>query len=397
MTGLPTSQSRLSAASSFAKSFYGLFTRYFPEDEPSGIECLEDSPHPAGPPALAPPETFFLESQASSFVQGSVLMSQYVPRAESSILVEAPESSPCVPTDSIVIPRCESVAMTPYGPAPQDMRSHHRTTFGREQLVIHELHHQYVEQSKRQEAHFKSHTKSQQDKPQRQSPREQQKVRQAAHQADKAAVSVEDVLDQHVDYYLSQHPRVAASGHITRKHPGCYTIYGREVRLDWEHNDTSGGPGFLVVIDGPLRQAFSEYVAKRSSAGESSREVARSTNLQMLPKDARMTFQEDSQKKYTRVEAMKVAKEQMLAREQAAYYVNAGCTVPTEIMDKYQQALEANRLGKTRHNYEGSQRKRSEKAKEEKRIPVNKPELPPPGAMNSGVFNSGVFSSAVHR
>jgi hypothetical protein len=383
------------------------------------------------------------------------MTSQYLSRQSSSVVVEKAPPVACAATESmalaaaaesIAIPRNDSIAMTPYGPAPPDMRSHHRTSFTREQLRMQELYHKYAEQQKMQREHFQAHTKLRPDKQQRpavctatesvplpgptesvaiptpagsiaiqrdaciamrqsppqhqgqraaqQSPRQPQEQR-TAHQVGNSQLTVGDILDQHVEYYISQHSRLSASNQIQRKRPGCYEIYGREVKLDWEHDDPNGGDGFLVVIDGPLRQAFGDYVEKRSGNAKYTSKGLHQTNLHMIPKDARMSFPEDPKKKYSRLEAMKVAKEQMIVREKAAGYVNAGNEVPSDIADTYNKAIDA-KLGKSRANYEASKRMWSKKAREEGCIPSKYPEHLPPGVMNSGVMNSNVFSSAVH-
>ena len=51
-----------------------------------------------------------------------------------------------------------------------------------------------------------------------------------------------------------------------------------------------------------------------------------------------MTF-DDKHKQYSRLEAMKVAKEQACIREQAADYTLDGKQVPEDLVHKYNQAL----------------------------------------------------------
>jgi len=172
-----------------------------------------------------------------------------------------------------------------------------------------------------------------------------------------------DLLDQHVEYYLLHHPGVRESRGIQKKRAGCYEINGRQVKLDWEHDDPEGGDGFLVVVDGPLRQAFKDYVSGRDSGAVYNSNGLKRSNLDMVPKDSRMTFQ-DHNVVYNRLEAMKVAKEQAVVREKAALCVNSGETVPSDLRQAYEQTMDS-KLGKSRLAYEESKKRWSQKAQKE--------------------------------
>ncbi|CAE7850972.1 HERC1, partial [Symbiodinium microadriaticum] len=87
--------------------------------------------------------------------------------------------------------------------------------------------------------------------------------RSAAYDADP-----EDLLDQHVAYYLRHHKDVAAQHSVNRLCPGVYAIDDREVRVEWQHALEPGGQGFLVVVDGPLRQPFADYMEHSENNAE---------------------------------------------------------------------------------------------------------------------------------
>merc|ERR1719162_245047 len=66
-------------------------------------------------------------------------------------------------------------------------------------------------------------------------------------------------------------------------------------------------------------------------------EIGRSS-LHQIPKDRRISFN-DQHKVYSRLEAMKVAKEQAVVRERAAVCVKDGRDVPGDIMAKYKKTI----------------------------------------------------------
>eukprot|EP00746_Dinoflagellata_sp_MGD_P088939 gnl/MRDRNA2_/MRDRNA2_35142_c0_seq1.p1 gnl/MRDRNA2_/MRDRNA2_35142_c0~~gnl/MRDRNA2_/MRDRNA2_35142_c0_seq1.p1 ORF type:complete len:494 (+),score=78.79 gnl/MRDRNA2_/MRDRNA2_35142_c0_seq1:143-1624(+) len=159
----------------------------------------------------------------------------------------------------------------------------------------------------------------------------------------------EDLLDQHVAYYLRHHPDVHRRHHLVRKRPGVYELNGREVLVEWQYATEPGGQGHLVVLDGPLRQPFSDYMEfSELNAEYDNQSVGTRSSLHMIPKDKRMSFG-DQHKVYTRLEAMKVAKEQALVRETHADYVKEGRHAPNDLMDKYKKTL-SQKLGPYRRS-----------------------------------------------
>lgn len=158
----------------------------------------------------------------------------------------------------------------------------------------------------------------------------------------------EDLLDQHVAYYLRHNPEVHLRNLLTRKRPGVYELNSREVLVEWQYATEPGGQGFLVVLDGPLRQPFSDYMEMNEVNAEyDTKDIIARSALQMIPKEKRMSFG-DSKQVYTRLEAMKVAKEQAVIRETAADCVKEGKTyAPEDLMKKYRKTIEQ-KLGPNR-------------------------------------------------
>jgi len=155
----------------------------------------------------------------------------------------------------------------------------------------------------------------------------------------------EDLIDQHVRYYLRHHRELAAKHTVRRMSAGVYDLDGREVRIEWQYADEPGGQGFLVVTDGPLRQPFSDYMKETDANVEYEAHHSR-CSLHMIPKDQRISFN-DQHKVYSRLEAMKVAKEQALFREKAACFVKEGMEVPEDLIIKYKKSLQV-KLGQPR-------------------------------------------------
>lgn len=126
---------------------------------------------------------------------------------------------------------------------------------------------------------------------------------------------------------------------MLRLAPGLYDIDSHEVEVEWQHHPEVGRPGHLVVVDGPLRQPFADYLAMSEANAEyDTHSIAKTSALHHVPKERRMTF-DDTHKKYTRLEAMKVAKEQAAIREKAADYSKEGRQVPDELVRKYNKVL----------------------------------------------------------
>lgn len=156
----------------------------------------------------------------------------------------------------------------------------------------------------------------------------------------KYPVDKEDLIDQHVAYYLRHHPEVHSRHSLQRKRPGVYELDGREVAIEWQYSHEPGGQGHLAVIDGPLRQPFSDYMENTEMNAEyDTNTIEKRSALHMIPREKRMSFN-DANKVYTRLEAMKVAKEQAVIREEHSGYVNDGkYFYPDDLMAKYNKTI----------------------------------------------------------
>lgn len=149
----------------------------------------------------------------------------------------------------------------------------------------------------------------------------------------------EDLIHQHVLYFLRQNQRTASLHTVQRLSRGFYDIDGHQVDVEWQHHQELGQPGHLVVVDGPLRQPFADYLERSEANAEyDTHTIAKTSALHHVPKERRMTF-DDTHKKYSRLEAMKVAKEQANIREKAADYTKEGRQVPDDLVRKYNKAL----------------------------------------------------------
>lgn len=430
---------------SFAKSFYDLFTGFFPQQGTGSFDLQQQNSsvaaeaaaeatqamarqsfrvEPTMPPsqsfrdgslhAVARPSGDFRKASASfssqrndvmgSFRQGPELtqppeppkkktqpptekMTPYGPApcpSVDSMVIQSDTASMLIPSCASMQARCPSMAMTPYGPAPHlgsfdaDVWAEER----RQQLLMHQPQDSVLWQRKQIEKQ-KPQLNQQRQVEQQSFAQEQlqhHQLQQMQHYPS-ADSETEDILDQHVDYYLRTHPRVGEKRNIRKKRPGIYDIDGREVKLDWEHNDPTGGDGFLVVIDGPMRQAFSDYVSGKQSTAVFDKQGLKNSTLQMVAEDSRMTF-EDVGVQYSRLEAMKVAKEQAIFREHAAQCVLSGQSVPKDMLAKYEKVIDT-KLGKSRQGYDNAKQQWSKKAREEG-IPKMYPAHAPPGVYSSG-------------
>jgi len=167
----------------------------------------------------------------------------------------------------------------------------------------------------------------------------------------------EDLLDQHVAYFMRKHPEVRKKHNIQRKRAGVYQLDGREVEIEWQYASEPGGQGFLVVVDGPLRQPFKDYMMDTEANAQYEGQDIGKSNLHMISRDRRISFN-DTHKVYSRLEAMKVAKEQALVREKAATYVKDGRDVPQhELMQRYKKNIQI-KLGQ--HKPKGQRPKKEE-------------------------------------
>mmetsp|Transcript_17764 Transcript_17764/g.41698 ORF Transcript_17764/g.41698 Transcript_17764/m.41698 type:complete len:575 (+) Transcript_17764:49-1773(+) len=149
----------------------------------------------------------------------------------------------------------------------------------------------------------------------------------------------EDLIHQHVLYILKKNPDVSKSRKVQQVTPGVYLLDGHEVNIEWRHSREPGKRGCPVVVDGPMRQPLIDYLRFSEENKEYDTEtVACTTSLHQVPKDKRMTF-DDRHKQYSRLEAMKVAKEQACIREQAADCLLDGKQVPDDLVRRYNKAL----------------------------------------------------------
>lgn len=149
----------------------------------------------------------------------------------------------------------------------------------------------------------------------------------------------DDLLDQHVAYYLRHHPETHAQHSIYRKRPGVYVLDRREVDVEWQYAEDPDEHGFLVIVDGPLRQPFADYMEMTEKNAEYDSRSCNRSSLSSIPREQRMSFH-DQHKVYTRLEAMKVAKEQAAFREKHADYLKEGAEVPDDLMMKYKKTIQ---------------------------------------------------------
>lgn len=151
----------------------------------------------------------------------------------------------------------------------------------------------------------------------------------------------EDVLDQQVVHFMGLYPQLRQNHNIARRVDGSYELDGRQVLLEWQPQQDNGTQGCLVVVDGPLRQPFLDYISKTEANAEYEAIFADSNRnpLQAIPKERMISFN-DQHQAYSRLDAMKVAKEQALVREKAVGYLQAGRALPDDMLDNYQKNLQ---------------------------------------------------------
>jgi hypothetical protein len=149
----------------------------------------------------------------------------------------------------------------------------------------------------------------------------------------------EDLLHQNVQYYLKKHPRVRERHTLARIRQGVYELDGREVDVEWHYATSPDTKGYLVVVDGPLRQPLSDYMEDTEANAQYDGKDFGWSHLQTIPQEKRISFN-DNNTAYSRLEAMKVAKEQAIFRERAATYVKDGRDVPGELLTKYNKTID---------------------------------------------------------
>jgi hypothetical protein len=138
----------------------------------------------------------------------------------------------------------------------------------------------------------------------------------------------DDEVDNAVAEFFCKNPQIfRKNSSLTRVSPGKYLVNGRQVTVTMHRRN---GQSLLLVKDGPLTQPLAEYLEnKEDDTAQYSGSVFQSkTAIHSIPQESRMTFQ-DSGEEYSRVQAMKVAKEQALAREKAAAMISK-CQSPAK-------------------------------------------------------------------
>jgi hypothetical protein len=153
-----------------------------------------------------------------------------------------------------------------------------------------------------------------------------------------------DPLDAVVAEFFRQRPTfsVKHSAALVRISAGRYAVYGREVTMEMT---VSSNKRKLWVKDGPLKQPLDDYLDNKDATAEYNGSVFQTRKaLEKIPQDCKMTFH-DTGAGYTRIEAMKVAKEQALVREKAA----SGQAPAGDLRSKYDKTIDA-KLGKSRNS-----------------------------------------------
>jgi len=127
-----------------------------------------------------------------------------------------------------------------------------------------------------------------------------------------------DMLDKHVAYYFRNNPEVWQNTTFERLEHGKYLINRRNVIVEWFFAELDTDEGYLVVRDGPLVQPFCNYVnGSAENEKYESRDGMENSRISQVPRERRISFS-DKDMIYTRLEAMRVAKEQAKIRDQAA-------------------------------------------------------------------------------
>jgi len=145
-----------------------------------------------------------------------------------------------------------------------------------------------------------------------------------------------DIIHEQVEKFLLDRPEFRSR--IQRTGDGEYRIEGRDVKVGFCRQ------GYLVAHDGPLRQPFVDYVEKKEDTAIYHNGGLKKSTLNQLDKEARLSFG-DEENRYSRLDAMKIAKEQALFREKAATYQAEGQMVPLDLKEKYEKAIDI-KLGK---------------------------------------------------
>jgi len=151
-------------------------------------------------------------------------------------------------------------------------------------------------------------------------------------------VAKEDSMNQHLQSFLSVNPHVQRRHNFFRRPEGTFQLDGERVQLEWQAPQ-DGNPGELMVVegsDGSMRTSLLDYIQHVEALATTSNPLSR--EKAPFPRDKLISFN-DGHEAYSRLDAMKVAKEQALVREKVAGYLQAGKALPDDLMDKYRKSL----------------------------------------------------------
>jgi len=162
----------------------------------------------------------------------------------------------------------------------------------------------------------------------------------------------EDVVDVKVAEYFKTNPQVYTDTKLTRIRPGSYSMKrdgcpSKEIKVEWFWK---GHEGQLQVTDGALVKPFADYFFKKDTnsptkyapTSQYNGSIFKAkNNLQTIPKECRVTFN-DAGFDYSRIDAMKVAKEQALLREDVAKMMTQDRQVPhlQRIESRYEKQMD---------------------------------------------------------
>jgi len=238
----------------------------------------------------------------------------------------------------------------------------------RQQRELQEQREHYFQE---QEAKFEERLPK--DRPEQRNERHGRQERGRSDRKENYKADPEDLIDQHVAYFLRKNPEVRSRHKIERVRPYTYLLDNREVQIEWQYATEPGGQGFLVVVDGPLRQPFSDYMMDTEENATYELQDSVQSNLHLIDRESRFSFN-DNFKVYNRLEAMKVAKEQAVFREKAATYVKDGQDLPRDFLDRYKKTIQV-KLG---HNRPKGVRPSTEEAPPSPEPPATQPPSPQP-------------------
>lgn len=157
------------------------------------------------------------------------------------------------------------------------------------------------------------------------------------------ALASEEASEEQVHSFLALRAQAHRRHRIRSRGGGIYELDGRTVRIEWQLMRDSSTQGRLVVVDGPLRQPLADYLEATEANAEYEAVVTdvAPRSVHTIPKERRLSFGDQHQQvAYTRLDAMKIAKEQALVRERAAGFLQAGQALPDDLMANYAKAIQ---------------------------------------------------------